>query len=274
VNIANSTLLSEIVFVSFDTETTGLNLVTDRLLDVGAVRFRAEAEQASFAQLVNPERSIPIEGLKVHHIDQNMVKNAPSAAAVLDEFLPFLHGAVLVAHNAPFDMGILATSASRARLECPSLPVVDSCLLAQSFFPDLPDLRLSRLMNHLGIAEQNTHRALPDARCAMRLFQHFLRELGNAATWGDLLARYGPPFRLDEFASLNPRDMWHHAVAVNALEERLQVTLLKGPERQRQVVRPRGFSLSAGRWRLETFDTQPEPIYMDEINVMSRIVAS
>ena len=101
-------LIGDRALVAFDTETTGLWAVSDRLVEIGAVKFRlGENPTATFQELINPEREIPPDAIAVHHIGNSMVLNAPKAAGVLERFVEFIGDAVLVAHNAPFDISFV-----------------------------------------------------------------------------------------------------------------------------------------------------------------------
>jgi DNA polymerase III epsilon subunit-like protein len=259
-----------IPFVAFDTETTGLDLLEDRLLDVGAVRFRDGSEERSFTSLVRPGRPIPEFTIAIHHITETMAESAPQPKAVLEKLFPVLDGAVLLAHNAPFDMAVLSLEAKRQGLKLPDVLCLDTCVLADALMRDRPSLKLGELMRFFGCAETNDHRALPDARCVVRLFERLCRSLGGEVTWGDLIAKHGPPFSLRDFAALDTRDMWHYAVAVNAIEERrpLRIKIGNGAGHREIQLKPRGFELKDGRWCLTPEKPRTEPVYMDSVKRM------
>lgn len=271
--IPSETPVSGIPFVAFDTETTGLDLVEDRLLDVGALRFRLGHEEREYASLVRPGRSIPDYSIAIHHITEAMVVDAPAPAQVLAELCQVLDGAVLLAHNAPFDMAVLTLELKRQGLPVPDIMVLDTCVLAEALMPEEPTLKLGVLMKKFGSEEINNHRALPDARCAARLFEHVCsRAGGGKPTWGDLITLHGPAFSLREFATFNIQEMWHYAVAVNAIEERRTVKVrmadrgMSGPEIE---VRPRGFGLRDGRWVVLT-EKPAQQVFMDQVFKMEK----
>jgi len=269
VKIPSSTPVTGIEFAAFDTETTGLDLDADRLLDVGAVRFRIGMWQRSYASLVRPGRSIPDYSTAIHHITEEMVSDAPPPRQVLAELCALLDGAVLLAHNAPFDMSVLTLELGRQGMPVPDVAVLDTCVLAEAVMADQPTLKLGALMRVLGCSETNDHRALPDARCLIRLFEHICAQVPGA-TWQHLLDRHGPPFSLREFAQLRVVDQWHFAVAVNAIEERAPVGIAfaNGAAHREVELRPRGFELREGRWCVVPEKPHPEPVYMDSIASM------
>lgn len=275
--IAADTPVSELVFVALDTETTGLDLQTDRPVDIGAVRFRIGQIEKTFESLVDPARTIPTETINIHHITQEMVAGAPAAGDALDALLPVLDGAILLAHNAPFDMAILALTARRHGRPIPPLLVLDTCLLAAALIHDRPSLRLGELMSWLGLPEKNSHRALPDARCAMRLFEHCIARMsnGNNVTWGQVIGRHGPAFWLPDFGAHEPGWMWNFAVAVNAVEERLPLTVQyrsdeNGPQECR--IDPERFDDSSGRWCLQGRAGTVAGVPMDALLSMKKIM--
>lgn len=268
--IASRTPVAGIPFVAFDTETTGLDLLEDRLLDVGAVRFRDGSEERAFTSLVRPGRPIPDFTIAIHHITEPMAEAAPRPKQVLEQLLPVLDGAVLLAHNAPFDMAVLSLEVERQGLELPDVLCLDTCVLADALLADRPSLKLGELMRFFGCPETNDHRALPDARCVVRLFERLCESLGGEVTWGDLIAKHGPPFSLRSFAALDRRDMWHYAVAVNAIEERrpLRIQIANGRSHRELQLKPRGFELKDGRWVLTPVKARPEPVFMDSVTRM------
>lgn len=173
-------VLAEIPFVAFDTETTGLH-ASDRLVELGAVRFRAGLVEAEWSTLVNPGSAIPAAAVAVHGISDGDVAGAASAREVLPVFLGFIDGAALVAHNAPFDVRVMALELLRAGLPLPDNPVLDTCALSRRLGIEVPNHRLGTLARALGVPQGRAHRALTDARVAKDLLQAYLRELGGTA---------------------------------------------------------------------------------------------
>ncbi|MBU1670650.1 MAG: WYL domain-containing protein [Actinobacteria bacterium] len=163
-------LLPEVDFCAFDLETTGLSNFS-RIVEVGAVRFRLEAVHDRFSELVHPGRSIPEVVIGIHGITDTMVAGAAAAPEVIDRFFEFADGCVLVAHNAAFDSGIMATELHRAGLEPPEPLILDTIALARRFLPRLPSYGLGALSRDLGIGRPRKHRALEDAEACRRIFE-------------------------------------------------------------------------------------------------------
>jgi DNA polymerase III epsilon subunit family exonuclease len=120
--------LTDITFVALDTETTGLQPIVHRLVDIGAVRFRLDGwELATFQQLIDPEIPIPPEVQQVHGITDAMVRRKPTIEHVLPQFIEFLgeSDTILLAHNAPFDLSFLAMALIRLGIAYPPHHVFD-----------------------------------------------------------------------------------------------------------------------------------------------------
>lgn len=185
--------LEDLTYVVFDTETTGLAPSSDEIVQLAAVRIvngrRVEGELLDC--LVNPGRPIPPGATEVHGITDAMVAEAPSIAEVGARFHRFARGAVLVAHNAPFDMAFLRRheAAIGARFDN---PILDTVLLSAVVFGQTEAHDLDSLTRRLGITipEEARHTALGDtmatAEALLRLIP-MLRARG-LATFGEVLA--------------------------------------------------------------------------------------
>ena len=180
--------LSEVEFVAFDLETTGLFPVVNRIVEFGAVRFALDGrELGTWEQLVDPECPIAPEVTDIHGITDAMVRGQPTLAQALPAFLDFLGGtdAILLAHNAMFDLGFLNFAAAKTGLTLPTNPVIDTLDLARTCFRGAPSCRLEDLVVHLGLAESEDHRALSDspAHCSVRSTAETpFRRSGSAAS--------------------------------------------------------------------------------------------
>ena len=182
--------LSDVEFVAFDLETTGLSPTSCEIIEFGAVRFRLDGEElAHMQQLVDPGCSIPRAATRVHGITDAMVKGKPRVPDVLPGFLEFLAGpdTILLAHNAKFDVRFLREAKSRVAVGLPGGHVVDTLSLAKRCIRGLPSYQLDHLVNHLGIAESENHRALADARLVMSTFITLIRRSPKMRTVENLL---------------------------------------------------------------------------------------
>jgi DNA polymerase-3 subunit epsilon len=160
--------LDELTFVVFDTETTGLRPEAgDRIVSLAGVRVRGGTvrRHETFDTLVDPGRSVPPESVRVHGIGDEMVAGAPTLETVLPAFLAFAGPAVLVGHEAAFDLRFLEPEARRMGL--PSLaatrPILDTRLLSRSLHGPGELHTLEAVALRLGVAVTGRHSALGDA---------------------------------------------------------------------------------------------------------------
>ena len=186
--------LSELTYVVFDTETTGLDPNGgDEIVQIAAVRLlngkRVDGEVLDL--LVDPERSIPPVATKVHGISQEMVEGAPKIDVAGARFHRFCENAVLVAHNAPFDMAFFHRHAGRIGAEFDH-PVFDTVLLSAILFGQGESHTLDALSQRLGVVipEKDRHTALGDTVATADVFQKMLAmlEARGLATFDDVLA--------------------------------------------------------------------------------------
>ncbi|MGG5810262.1 3'-5' exonuclease [Falsiroseomonas sp. CW058] len=176
--------------VVFDLETTGLRPTRgDALVQIGAVRLEGGAEVGHFTTPVHPGRPIPAASTRYHGITDAMVAGAPRIPAAVGAFRDFCAGAVLVAHNAAFDMTVLLM-AERAGAPALPNPMLCSLQLARWLDPAEPDLSLDGLCGRLGMVIEGRHQALGDARATAELWRRLLaRAAARGATGLDEIRR-------------------------------------------------------------------------------------
>lgn len=184
--------LAETTFVVVDLETTG-GAGSDAITEVGAVKVRGGEVLGEFATLVDPRRGIPPRITELTGITAAMVRDAPTIEAVLPmlcEFGGFGSDAVLVAHNAGFDVGFLRAAAERCGLPWPNPPVLCTVRLARRILTrdEAPSVRLGALARLFGVASEPTHRALDDARATVEVLHALIERVGNQGvqTYGEL----------------------------------------------------------------------------------------
>lgn len=158
--------LGDLTYVVFDTETTGLlPQQGDEIVQIAAVRIVNErrVDGEVFDTLVNPGRTIPLASTEVHGITDAMVADAPSVAEAVARFHRFAAGAVLIAHNAPFDMQFLRRQ-ERGREMVFDHPILDTVLLSAVIFGQHDVHSLDALCHRLGITipEEARHTAIGD----------------------------------------------------------------------------------------------------------------
>ncbi len=160
-------------YVVFDLETTGFSPVNNRIIEIGAVKVVEERIVDRFSTFVNPREPIPFEIEKLTGIKDEMVMDAPGIETVLPEFLRFCEGAVMVAHNAGFDMSFISKNSERLKLPC-EYTVVDTVAMARVLLPALNRFKLDTVAKALNISLENHHRAVDDAACTAEIFVKFI----------------------------------------------------------------------------------------------------
>lgn len=163
-------------FVVFDIETTGFSPHTNKIIEIGAVRVEQGKIVSRFSTFVNPQVPIPFKIESLTGINDNMVINADTIEVVLPKFLEFCQGAVLVAHNAGFDMSFIEKNCDN--LGYPhEFTSVDTVGMARFLMPGLNRFKLNTVAKALGVALLSHHRAVDDASCTADIFVKFIQML-------------------------------------------------------------------------------------------------
>ena len=167
-------------FVVFDLETTGFSAAKNKIIEIGAVKVVNGSITERFSTFVNPKVPIPYEIEQLTHITDDMVLDAPMIHEILPQFMEFCQNAVMVAHNADFDMSFIRHNCDLLGLECEKT-VLDTVALARVLLPSLNRFKLNTIAKALNISLENHHRAVDDAACTAEIFIKFvemLRERG------------------------------------------------------------------------------------------------
>jgi DNA polymerase III epsilon subunit-like protein len=185
--------LRDVELAALDFETTGLSPAAgDRAVEVAVCRGRYGSTPRVWSSLLDPGR--PVTAQEIHGIDDSMVRGQPAFAQVYPRLLRALAGAVVVAHNARFDISFLQSECRRADLGAPDLTALDSLAFARRAFA-LPSNRLDVLLDRFGIPRGRSHRAGDDARATWHL-------------WWAMVDAVDPDRRMslaDAFAASRPR---------------------------------------------------------------------
>ena len=183
------------IYVVFDIETTGFSAVTDRIIEIGAVKVEDGKITDKFSTFVNPKRPIPFRITELTGITDEMVIGSPDIETILPRFIEFIGDAVLVAHNASFDVGFIEQNCKRQKIET-DFTYVDTVALARVLLPALNRFKLDTVAKALNISLENHHRAVDDAGCTAEIFVKFVQMLKER----DLTTLS----KVNEFGDLNP----------------------------------------------------------------------
>ncbi len=174
--------LRDVTFCVVDLETTGGSAADGCMItEIGAVKVRGGEVLGEFQTLVNPDQSIPPFIAVLTGITNGMVADAPPITSALPAFLEFAAGSVLVAHNAPFDVGFLRHFARQQELVWPDFDVLDTVKLARRVVmrDEAPNHKLESLARLFRSGTTPNHRALADARATVDVLHGLMERLGN-----------------------------------------------------------------------------------------------
>ena len=163
-------------YVVFDLETTGFSPIKDKIIEIGAVKVERGKITERFSTFVNPKVPIPFQITQLTSITDQMVMDAPDIETVLPKFLTFVGDAVLVAHNASFDVGFIEQNC-RYQDIIPDFTSVDTVAMARILLPTLSKFKLNVVANALHISLENHHRAVDDAGATAEIFVKFVEML-------------------------------------------------------------------------------------------------
>ncbi len=163
-------------YVVFDIETTGFNPKSNKIIEIGAVKVENHVITDRFSAFVNPRVPIPFEIEKLTSINDAMVMEEKGIEEVLPEFMEFCQDAVMVAHNADFDMSFIKYNLKLLGIE-KEFTIIDTVGLARNLLPALNRFKLDTVAKALGISLEHHHRAVDDAECTAEIFLKFHKML-------------------------------------------------------------------------------------------------
>lgn len=170
------------VFCAFDTETTGLKCLDDYVIEIGAVKFNKDGFISEFNTLIKPPVAINPFITQLTGITDQLVSDAPDSMTAFQDFLKFSDGTVLIAHNAPFDVGFVNSELSRINFPPLKNKIIDTLPLSRWAYPKLIEenekgqYKLQSLAKRFSIDVYNAHRASDDARVCMELFRRIIKD--------------------------------------------------------------------------------------------------
>ncbi|GCD19986.1 DNA polymerase III subunit epsilon [Cellulomonas algicola] len=243
------TPLSDVTFVVVDLETTGGTPADCEITEIGAVKVRGGEVLGEFQTLVDPGGPVPPYIQVLTGITTAMLVGAPRIETVLPSFLEFARDSVLVAHNAPFDIGFLKAAAARTGHTWPGNKVLDTVRLARRAVTrdEVPNHKLSSLAALFGASVTPNHRALSDARATVDVLHALLGRLGPlGVTHLEDLATATDPV---------PADVRRKRTLADGLPDAPGVYLFRGPHEEVLYV---GTSTTSLRTRVRSYFTSAE----------------
>nr|WP_294469082.1 PolC-type DNA polymerase III [uncultured Sellimonas sp.] len=208
-------------YVVFDLETTGFSPIQDKIIEIGAVKVEQGVITERFSTFVNPKIPIPFRITQLTSITDDMVVDARPIEEVLPDFLEFVGDAVLVAHNAGFDVSFIEQNCRYQEIE-KEFVSVDTVALARVLLPTLSKYKLNVVAKALNISLENHHRAVDDAQATAEIFVRFVEMLKDREIY--------TLKELNQFGSMNPdaiRKLPSHHAVILAKNETGRVNLYR-----------------------------------------------
>ncbi len=239
--------LDQLPVVVLDTETTGLHAwAGHRIAELAAVRYENWQPVAQISQLLNPERLMDPGASAVNGITDTDLADKPIFATIAAQLLELVDGAIIVAHNAPFDAGFigvelrLAGHYDPAAIGTPILPNpwLDTLKLARGYFT-FDKNNLSHIARLLGVRVGRAHRALNDVEMTTEVLKRMVQQLGktsNMQTAGDLLHAQGGAVYTPSVPSAVLSAPLDTALTQ---QQRIQIVYASGDEITTRIIRPR-----------------------------------
>ncbi len=168
-----SSPMDQFDLVIFDFETTGLNVASDQIIEMGALRRKPDGTITEFSTLIDPGQSLPEVTTRICGITDDMLKGKPKIHEVMDKFLEFIEGGILVAHNADFDYPFLKQSCSRLGKKI-DFPCFCTLKMSRKLLPDLESKSLDSLAKHYALEFIARHRSVGDCEVTLKVLENLL----------------------------------------------------------------------------------------------------
>lgn len=165
-------------YVCVDLETTGLNVKTEKIIEIGAVRVECGQIVEEFQAFVNPRKQLEERIVDLTGITDSMVEGAKDIGTVFPEFLEFSGDLCLVGHNVAFDYSFLKKAAVNLGIDY-GRSAVDTLKLSRKLLPELEKKNLGAVCEALGVDGESAHRALSDARACHRILEILKNRFGE-----------------------------------------------------------------------------------------------
>ncbi|OGC09318.1 hypothetical protein A3F86_00500 [candidate division WOR-1 bacterium RIFCSPLOWO2_12_FULL_45_9] len=172
---ARGETIDSLDYVILDLETTGLEPTIHEITEIGAIKTKGTEITDLYSTLIKPKEKITPEITRLTGIDNDMVADAPSLETSLPKFLDYIGDAVLIAHNADFDVAFLKAQIKRFNNQQElTNAVLCSVKLSRLLLPGLANYKLHTVAAHLGFKVEKRHRAIGDVELTYQIWAKFL----------------------------------------------------------------------------------------------------
>ena len=166
-------------FVAFDTETTGLMPASNRIIEIGSVKFNKSGIISKYNTLINPLTHIPSTITEITGIDDQMVDGKPDIKHVLPEFLDFVGDSIVIGHNIQFDLRFLKAECERNGFPVMKNTAIDTLRFSRWAFPEAEKFNQAIMAERLGISVKEAHRAYDDAFVCGNIFLSLIKHTAD-----------------------------------------------------------------------------------------------
>lgn len=177
-------------FVCIDCETTGLDTLSDRIIEVAVVKFTLEQVLDEFESLVDPLMEIPATSIEIHNITQEMIQGKPKIEELLPEMIRMIGSHVIIGHGVKFDVDMLVNAAERAGIPhtLHYNQLIDTLRLAR-LYGESPTNSLEQLRKHFNIEGDGAHRAMSDVKVNIEVFKYLSKKFKSLSQLFDALSK-------------------------------------------------------------------------------------
>lgn len=165
-------------FVVLDVETTGLSPEKEKIIEIAIVRVCDRVVTDQYESLVNPGKALSSRITKLTGLTDEDLAAAPQFSEIAKQIIDFIGPSVVLAHNAPFDMSFLSNELNACGI-VPKLVCLDTVPVAKKAYPELPNHKLETLITELNLADKQTHRAMDDVLCTLKMFNSVCERYGS-----------------------------------------------------------------------------------------------
>jgi len=162
-------------FVAIDLETTGINPKKDEIIEVGAYKFNIRGKKEEYSKLVNPQRILPKEIIKLTKITQEMVENKPSFSEIKEEFCSFIGDSIILGWNLAFDLAFLKRKGIKFKNPAYDVLKISKIILPKKINKKKRSFSLSAIAKDFNILVKERHRALADAKTLQEVFLKLIK---------------------------------------------------------------------------------------------------
>lgn len=158
-------------YVIFDLETTGLDSTKDKIIEIGALKYKNSKLVAEFSVLINPEVKVPEVITKITGLTDNDLQNKKTIREVLPEFLEFIEDLTLIAHNSEFDLGFIEENIKSLGLNMISNKNIDTVEIARKYIPKAYNYKLETLKKYFHL-DYGSHRSVDDCKTTNYVYEY------------------------------------------------------------------------------------------------------